>query len=81
VKDTLITVIIICVVLFCGFENGRTPKTFFLANCKLTVNIIVPPAFNRRTTSRHERMHTPYLNLRCMKIDVVELDLIDHLDL
>ena len=78
-KDTLINLIIFNV-LFCGFENGRTPKTCF-ANCKLTVNIIVHPAFNRRSISSHERMHTSHLKLRYMNIDDVEYDIIDHVDL
>jgi hypothetical protein len=33
--DEIIIALVIFIVLYCGFENSRTPKTYF-TNCKLT---------------------------------------------
>ena len=54
--NTSVDEIIIFIVLYCGFENSRTPKTYF-TNCKLTPYTTTSPHFNRRIIMGHERMH------------------------
>jgi hypothetical protein len=67
--NDLIIALIIFIVLYYGFKNGRTPKTYF-TNCKLTRYT--------RIIMRHERIHIKLKDIMCFYIDaIIHIDIID----